>query len=317
MLSTPATAVELVRAFAEAGLPAGVLNMVIGSGSEVGDEIVSNRHVRAVSFTGSNEVGASLYRQAAGTLKKVQCEMGGKNPIVVLEDADLQLAAEATAQGAFGSTGQRCTATSRAIVIDSVADDFVARVAALARKVVVGNGLDEKVGMGPSVDEGQHRTVIQYIDIAKEEGAKLVCGGEPLADGPHARGFFTAPTIFDGVTPRMRIAREEVFGPVLSVVRVKSFEEALDAANDVDFGLTSSIYTNDVSRWHRFVEGIETGITHLNSPTMGGEPQLPFGGMKATGVGSREMGKQAIDFFTEIKAVYADYTGRKRETNIY
>jgi aldehyde dehydrogenase (NAD+) len=273
--------------------------------------------VRAISFTGSNEVGAALYRQAAGGLKKVQCEMGGKNPVVVLEDADLALAVEGTVQGAFGSTGQRCTATSRAIVMEEVADRFVAMVAERARKIVVGNGLDEAVGMGPSVDAGQHRTVLQYIDVAKEEGAALVTGGDVLADGPLARGFFTAPTVFDRVTPAMRIAREEVFGPVLSVIRVKSFEEALEAANAVDFGLTSSIYTSDVAKWHRFVDGIETGITHLNSPTMGGEPQLPFGGVKATGVGSREMGKPAIDFFTEIKAVYADYTGRKRETNIY
>jgi aldehyde dehydrogenase (NAD+) len=314
---TPATATALVAAFQKAGLPAGVLNMVIGSGGDVGDEIVANPIVRAVSFTGSNDVGAALYRQAAGTLKKVQCEMGGKNPIVVLEDADLALAAESTAQGAFGSTGQRCTATSRAIVIEDVADRFVALLAEKARKIVVGNGLEAGVDMGPSVDASQHRTVLDAIDMAKREGAALVCGGDALTHGALGRGFFTAPTIFDGVRPGMRLAREEVFGPVLAVIRVKSFEEALAAANDVDYGLTSSIYTNDVSKWHRFVDAIETGITHLNSPTMGGEPQLPFGGMKATGVGAREMGKAGIEFFTEQKAVYADYTGRKRETNIY
>ncbi len=314
---TPATATLLVRAFEEAGLPAGALNMVIGSGGEVGDEIVENRHVRAVSFTGSNDVGARLYERAARSLKKVQCEMGGKNPVVVLEDADLALAAEGTAQGAFGSTGQRCTATSRAIVLESVADRFVEMVADKARRIVVGNGLDESVQMGPSVDRAQFQTVLRYIDIAREEGAELVCGGHALADGPLARGYFVAPTIFDHVRPSMRIAREEVFGPVLAVIRVKSFEEALEAANDADYGLTSSIYTSDVSRWYRFVEAIETGIVHLNSPTMGGEPQLPFGGVKATGVGLREMGKAGIDFFTEVKAVYADYTGRRRETNIY
>ena len=314
---TPATAVALCECFAEAGLPKGVLNMVIGSGSEVGDELVSNPAIKAISFTGSNEIGTALYAQAAKSLKKVQCEMGGKNPIVVLEDADLELAAESTAQGAFGSTGQRCTATSRAIVMESVADAFVAKVVEKAKKITVGNGLDEKIGMGPSVDDGQHQTVLGYIKIANEEGAKLVCGGTRPTEGDLARGFYTMPTVFDHVTPKMRLAKEEVFGPVLAVIRVKTFEEALEAANDVDFGLTSSLYTNDVSKWYKFVDAIETGITHLNSPTMGGEPQLPFGGMKNTGVGSREMGKPAYEFFTELKTVYADYTGRKRETNIY
>jgi acyl-CoA reductase-like NAD-dependent aldehyde dehydrogenase len=312
---TPHTATMLVECFAEAGLPAGVLNMVIGSGSEVGDEIVSNPTVRAISFTGSTEVGTALYMQAAAKLKKVQCEMGGKNPIVVLEDADIELAAEATAQGAFGSTGQRCTATARAIVIDSVADAFVKKVAEKARKLVCGNGLDDRTGMGPSVDDGQFQTVLGLIDVAKKEGAELVCGGSKPAGLEN--GFFVEPTVFDKVKPTMRIAKEEVFGPVLSILRVKTFEEALEVANDVEFGLTSSIYTNDVSKWYKFVDAIETGITHLNSPTMGGEPQLPFGGTKATGVGSREMGKPAIDFFTELKTVYADYTGRKRDTNIY
>ncbi|HVY62556.1 MAG TPA: aldehyde dehydrogenase family protein [Planctomycetota bacterium] len=314
---TPGTATALVECFVEAGLPKGVLNMVIGSGSEVGDELVANPTIRAVSFTGSNEIGTALYVQAAKTLKKVQCEMGGKNPIVVLEDADLDLAAEATVQGAFGSTGQRCTATSRAVVMDSVADAFVAKLAEKAKKIVLGSGLDEKTGMGPSVDEGQHRTVLNYIEVAKQDGAKLVCGGTRPAEGALARGYFTTPTVFDHVTPGMRIAKEEVFGPVLAVIRVKSFEEACEVANDCEYGLTSSLYTHDVSKWYKFVDAIETGITHLNSPTMGGEPQLPFGGMKATGVGSREMGKPAIDFFTELKTVYADYTGRKRETNIY
>jgi aldehyde dehydrogenase (NAD+) len=314
---TPHTATELVRAFHDAGLPKGVLNMVIGSGAEVGDEIVKSRTVRAVTFTGSTEIGAALYRQASETLKKVQAEMGGKNPIVVLADADLDLAAEATAQGAFGSTGQRCTATSRAIVESTVAEAFVARVVEKAKRIRLGAGLDEATGMGPSVDAGQHGTVLSYIDIAKGEGAKLVCGGGRPADPALAHGFFTEPTVFDHVAPSMRIAKEEVFGPVLAVIRVPGFEEALAAANDCDFGLSSSIYTHDVSKWYRFAEEIETGITHLNSPTMGGEPQMPFGGVKQTGVGAREMGRTAVDFYTEVKAVYADYTGRKRESNIY
>jgi len=314
---TPHTATELVRAFHEAGLPKGVLNMVIGSGSEVGDEIVKSKTIRAVTFTGSNEIGAALYRQAAETLKKVQAEMGGKNPMVVLEDADLELAADATAQGAFGSTGQRCTATSRAIVMESVADAFVAKLVEKAKKLTPGAGLDEASGLAPSVDAGQHGTVLSYIEIAKGEGAKLVCGGNKPSGEAHAHGFFTEATIFDHVKPSMRIAKEEVFGPVLAVIRVKTFEEALEAANDCDYGLSSSIYTHDVTKWYRFVDAIETGMTHLNSPTVGSEPQLPFGGVKLTGVGTREMGRTAVDFYTEIKTVYADYTGRKRESNLY
>jgi len=244
----------------------------------------------------------------------VQCELGGKNPLVVLEDADLELAAVATSQGAFGSTGQRCTATSRAIVIDSVADKFVELLAALAQKVVVGDPLAEGVTMGPSVDPGQFKTVLGYLDVARGEGAKLVTGGKRTGED---HGLFVEPTIYDGVRHTMRIAKEEIFGPVLSVIRVKDFDEAVHVANDVDFGLSSSLYTNDVNRMYRFVDLIETGIVHVNSPTVGGEAQAPFGGMKGTGVGTREQGAVAIDFYTELKTVYADYTGTKRTTNIY
>ena len=311
------TAMKVVEIFQQAGVPAGVLNLVIGSGSEVGDELLQHPAVKAVTFTGSNEIGAALYAQGAKRLMKCQCEMGGKNPVVVLEDADLDLAVASTVQGAFGSTGQRCTATSRAVVVDSIADEFVARVKAAAEKIVVGDGAQSGVTMGPSVDESQFKTVLEYLDIGKREGAQLVLGGNRLAGGKYDKGLFVAPTIFDHVKPTMRIAQEEIFGPVLSVIRVEDFEEALDVANGVVYGLSSSIYTQDVSRIFEFADRIETGITHINSATTGGEAHIPFGGMKGTGVGLREQGTVAVDFFTELKAVYVDYTGRKRESNIY
>ncbi|MDT5156007.1 MAG: alpha-ketoglutaric semialdehyde dehydrogenase [Acidobacteriota bacterium] len=315
--NTPATAIRLTEIFAEAGLPAGVLNLILGSGSEAGDEIVSHRAVRAISFTGSNSVGVSLYEQAARRGVRVQCEMGGKNPVVVLEDADLGLAVESTAQGAFGSTGQRCTATSRAVVVDAIADEFVARVVERANSLRLGDGMAPETEVGPLVDASQFKTVLSYMDIGREDGAELMCGGGP-ADGAGLRkGYFIKPTVFDRVTPDMRIAREEVFGPFLSVLRVKDFEEALQVANDSEYGLSSSIFTNDAARVFRFVEEIETGMTHINSPTTGGEAHVPFGGIKSTGVGSFEQGSTALDFYTELKVVYVDYTGRKREGNLY
>ncbi len=315
--TTPWTADLVTRVFADAGLPDGVINLVHGSGREVGQVIVEHPDIPALSFTGSNEVGCRLYQDGAARLKKVQCEMGGKNPLIVLGDADVELAAVATAQGAFGSTGQRCTATSRAIVVEDVADAFVARVVELANKLKVGNGIHDGVDMGPSVDEGQMNTVLKYHAIAKEEGAKLMCGGTRLTDGDLAHGYFTAPTVYDHVAGDSRLAQEEIFGPVLSVIRVKDWAEAIEVANSVEYGLTSSVFTKDVARAMEYVDEIETGMLHVNSPTVGGEAHLPFGGMKATGVGQREMGQTAIDFFTEWKTVYIDYTGTKRDSKLY
>ncbi len=298
-------------------MPAGVLNLILGSGSEAGDEIVSHPAVKAISFTGSTGIGLELYEQAARRGAAVQCEMGGKNPVVVLEDADMELAVESTAQGAFGSTGQRCTATSRAVVIDSVADEFVRKIVEKAKSIVLGDGANPKAEVGPSVDEGQFNTVLKYIDIGKEDGATLLCGGK-RAEGEHLdKGYFVEPTVFDHVTPDMRIAREEIFGPVLSVLRVKDFDEALSVANDSEFGLSSSIFSNDPAHIFKFVHEIETGMTHINSPTTGGEAHIPFGGTKATSVGAREQGSTSLDFYTELKVVYVDYTGRKREGNLY
>ncbi len=309
--NTPWTAQLITEIFAEAGFPAGVVNMVLGPGSSVGDEIVSNPAVRALSFTGSNQVGQDLYRQGAGRGVKVQCEMGGKNPIVILEDADLELAVEATVQGAFGSTGQRCTATSRAIVVESVADQFVAMLKARASQFKCG------VDLGPVVDGSQFREVMEAIERAKQDGAQLVIGGDRGQGEELAKGFYVQPTIFDHVDPKSFLALEEVFGPVLAVLRVRDLDHALEVANSVRYGLSSSIYSKDSNRIFRFIEHIETGITHVNSPTMGGEAQLPFGGVKDTGVGAREQGSVAIDFFTELKTVYIDYTGQKRESKIY
>jgi aldehyde dehydrogenase (NAD+) len=311
---TPWTADLVARVFIDAGVPRGVLNLVTGPGGAVGEVLIADPRVAAISFTGSNEVGIRLYAKGAARGAKVQCEMGGKNPIVVLDDADLELAAQATAQGAFGSTGQRCTATSRAIVMSSVADAYVQRVVALARAVRVGNGAEDGTTMGPCVDRTQLETVLRYFDIAKTDGARLCTGGTRVAN---LDGFFVAPTVYDHVTPGMRIAQEEIFGPVLSVLRVDSLDEALEVANGVAYGLTSSIYSKDVGRVFRFLDRIESGITHVNSPTMGGEAQLPFGGIKATGVGHREMGRTAIEFYSELKTVYVDFTGAARSSKVY
>jgi alpha-ketoglutaric semialdehyde dehydrogenase len=314
---TAFTAMMVIEIFQQAGVPGGVLNLVIGSGNDVGDELLENPAVKAVSFTGSNEVGASIYAKGAKRMIKVQCEMGGKNPVVVLRDADLNLAVEGTLQGAFGSTGQRCTATSRVIVEESIADEFVRLLIERSSQLKVGDGSQGDVKVGPSVDDAQFNTVLKYLNIGKQEGATLACGGDRLRGVEYDKGLFVAPTIFDHVKPHMRIAQEEIFGPVLSVIRVKDLQQALEVANGVTFGLSSSIYTRDVSKVFEFIDHIETGITHVNSSTTGGEAQVPFGGIKGTGVGPREQGSGALDFYTELKAVYVDYTGAKRESLVY
>lgn len=314
---TPATGVRICEIFEEAGVPKGVLNLILGSGAEIGDEIVSHPAVKAISFTGSTATGIRLYEQVARRGAKVQCEMGGKNPVVVMEDCDLDLAIESTAQGAFGSTGQRCTATSRAVVVDKIADEFVNKIVERAKKMRIGAGDDSNTEMGPIVDEKQFKTVLQYMDIGREDGAEMLTGGKRAEGDGLENGYFVEPTVFDRVMPDMRIAQEEIFGPVLSVLRVKDFDEAIIVANDSEYGLTSSIFTNDPNLIFRFVQEIETGMTHINSPTTGGEAHIPFGGVKMTGIGAREQGSTALDFYTELKVVYVDYTGRKREGNLY
>lgn len=314
--NAPATAVRLVEIFERAGLPAGVLNLIIGSGSEAGDEIINHRAVRGVSFTGSTEVGMKLYAQVAQRGGKALCEMGGKNPIVILEDADIDLAVESTLMGAFGASGQRCSATSRAIVVNEVADEFVSKLADKAKNIKVGNGALDDTKMGPVVDNYQYENILRYINSGREEGAEMLCGGA-LRENGCERGYFIQPTVFDRVTSEMTIAREEIFGPVLAVMRAKNFNNALEIANDSEYGLTSAIFTRDNSRIHRFVEEIETGVTHVNSPTVGGEAHIPFGGVKATSIGDRELGSTALDFYTDLKIVYVDYTGETRKVSFY
>ena len=313
--TTPLTAMKLVEIFERAGLPPGVLNLIVGSSSEVGDTITRNPAVRGVSFTGSSENGTQIYTSCASRGVKAQCEMGGKNPVIVLEDADLDLAVDGIVSGAFGSTGQRCTATSRAVLQESIADQVISKMVERVSKWKVGNGLEPDVQMGPLVSAQQLTTVEEYIQIGTREGAKLVIGGKKPANVP--RGFFIEPTIFDRVRPEHRIAREEIFGPVLSVLRAKDYEEAMTLANTSEYGLTSSIYTNNAGYIFDFCERIETGMVHVNSPTVGGEAQIPFGGMKSSGVGEREQGPTALDFYTDVKVVYIDYTGAARTSKFY
>jgi acyl-CoA reductase-like NAD-dependent aldehyde dehydrogenase len=314
---TPLTGTKIVEIFEAAGFPPGVLNMVMGSGSVVGDEIVNNPDVHALSFTGSNDVGCALYEQGSRRGIRVQCEMGGKNPLIVLSDADLNLAVEGAVQGGFGSTGQRCTAASRVIVEETVAEKFTDLLLKRLENYKVGNGMDSQTDMGPSVEEGQLNTVLKYIEIGKSEGARLLKGGNRLSGGAYAKGYFVEPTVFDNVTMEMRIAQEEIFGPVVSIIRANDFEDAVEMANNVKFGLSASLYSNDMSKALKFVDHAEVGKVHINSPTIGGEAQAPFGGTKATGIGPREQGTEVFDFYTEVKTVYIDYTGKKRETNIY
>ena len=314
---TPLTAVKIVEVFEEAGVPPGVLNMVMGSGATVGDEIVNHPDVHGISFTGSNDVGCALYEQASRRGIRVQCEMGGKNPLVVLSDADLSLAVEGALQGGFGSTGQRCTAASRVIVEEPVADRFTEMLLERTSRLRVGNGMDPQTDMGPAVEENQMNTVLKYIEIGASEGARLRAGGKRLQSGSHAKGYFVEPTLFDNVKPDMRIAQEEIFGPVIGVLRAKNFEDAVEIANRVKFGLSASLYSHDIAKIMRFAELSEVGKVHINSPTIGGEAQAPFGGTKATGIGPREQGTEVFEFYTEVKTVYIDYTEKKRETSIY
>jgi aldehyde dehydrogenase (NAD+) len=305
---TPATSILLADIYEQAGLPPGVFNMLVGSGSVVGEAIVNSPVLRAVSFTGSNEVGGALYAKAAQRGAKVTCEMGGKNAVIVMADADLDKAAAAIHGGAFGSTGQRCTATSRVIAGPSVKDALIERLVDGAKKIKIGPGLDETVDMGPAVDEKQWKTDFDYIRIGQQEGARLVLGGkQPEQLG---KGYFVEPTIFDNVASNMRIFREEIFGPVLCVSTAKNLEEALQFANGVEYGLTTSIFTENIDTIMSFVEEVETGMVHVNEPTVGGEAQLPFGGTKATGVGEREMAEEGLNFFTELKTVFINYSGK-------
>ena len=315
--NTPGTATMIAEVLVDAGLPKGVFNLVTGPGGAVGNTLIDSPAVQAVSFTGSNSIGSALNQRAAKRGIKVTAEMGGKNPVVVLDDADLDLAVSGIMGGAFGSTGQRCTATSRVVVTRGVAQKVTDALVAGAKKLKVGNGLHEGVDMGPAVDQSQLDTDLEYVKVAQDEGAKLLTGGRRLTDGALEKGYFVEPTVFGGVKPGMRIHQEEVFGPVISIVEVGDFEEALAAANGVEFGLSASIYARDANSIMKFVERSEVGMVHVNNPTVGGEAQLPFGGWKSTGVGEREMAEEGAHFFTQLKTVFFDYTGAPRTSKIY
>jgi aldehyde dehydrogenase (NAD+) len=313
---TPLSAVNFVKVLEDAGIPPGVVNMVTGDGDEVGTPLTTSDVVRVVSFTGSTHVGRIVNQAAAPGFKKVHLEMGGKNVIMIMDDADLELAVDGCLWGGFGTTGQRCTAASRVVVHEKVYKEFVRQFVERARSLVVGDGLDEKTQMGPSNSESQLQTVMKYVKIGGDEGATLTTGGNRLESGRYAKGYFHEPTIFTDVAPGMRIAREEIFGPVVSVIPCRSLEEAIEVGNGVEYGLSAAIYTRDINRAFTAMRDLYTGIFYVNAPTIGAEVHLPFGGTKNTGNGHREAGVAALDVFSEWKSVYVDFSGRLQRAQI-
>ena len=313
---TPLSTFNLVRALTDAGLPKGVINVVSGFGASVGTPLAEHADVRAISLTGSSEVGRIVGGIAAKSFKHCSLELGGKNPMIVLDDANLDLAIEGGLWGGFGTTGQRCTATSRIIVQKGVYREFIDRYVERAKKLKIGNGLDESVEMGPAINQKQLQTDLSYVEIGKNEGAKLLCGGNRLEEGEYKNGWFMQPTVFTDVEPTMRIAQEEIFGPVVSIIRCDDLEDAMTIANGIEYGLSSSLYTKDVNKAFAAIRDLNAGITYINAPTIGAEVHLPFGGTKATGNGHREGGIGAIEFFTEWKSVYVDYSDKLQKAQI-
>ena len=313
---TPKTAATLVEILVEAGVPEGVINIVHGGGNEVGTAIVEHDDVELVSFTGSTAVGKKISEIASRSLKRVSLELGGKNAEIVMNDANLELALDGVLWGAFGTTGQRCTATSRLILHKDIHDKFLDMLAKRASKLKLGSGLDESVEVGPCVNEAQREKIHSYVEIGKKEGATLVIGGKAAKGGDLDKGWFYEPTIFAGVTPEMTIAREEIFGPVLSVLKADSIEHAIDLLNATIYGLSSAVYTRNVNDAFKAIRDIKAGITYINAPTIGAETHMPFGGVKQTGNGHREGGAGAFDFFTETKTVYVDYSDTLQRAQI-
>lgn len=310
---TPAVSAAFVKVFEDAGLPAGVLNLVLGAG-QAGAALVSHPDVRVISFTGSTDTGLKVYTQAAGLGKKVSLEMGGKNAIIVLDDANLDLAVQAITWSAYGTTGQRCTATSRLIVQKGIKSRLVDALVESARAARVGDGLNDGVNVGPLVNQKALEKVEYYVGVGQSEGAGLVIGGGRPSELP--KGYFYQPTLFASVTPEMRVAREEIFGPVLSVIEVDSLEQAVEVNNSVPYGLSSSIFTENVNAAFRAMRDLTTGIVYINHGTTGAEIQFPFGGTRGTGNGMREAGQTALDSFTEWKSVYVDYSGQLQRAQI-
>jgi aldehyde dehydrogenase (NAD+) len=313
---TPHCAVLIVELLEQAGFPAGVVNLVTGSGEEVGMPLVEDRDVAVISFTGNGATGTAIATKAAAHGKRLSMELGGKNGIVVLSDADLDLATDGIIWSAFGTTGQRCTACSRLIVEEPVADALVERVADRAGRLRLGPGIEPTTDVGPLINAAAVEKSERYVEIGRSEGARLVTGGRRATGEGLAGGQFFEPTVLDGVDPLSRLGQEEVFGPVLAVIRVPDYGAAVEALNDVPYGLSSSIYTRDANTAFRAMRDFETGIVYVNAGTIGAETHLPFGGMKATGNGHREAGHAALDTFTEWKAVYVDYSGRLQRAQI-
>jgi aldehyde dehydrogenase (NAD+) len=313
---TPLSTYNLVQILVEAGLPRGVVNVVTGDGPSAGAPLVQHPDVPVISFTGSTAVGKLVAERCAPTFKHYSLEMGGKNIIIVMDDANIDLAIDGAIWGGFGTTGQRCTAASRIAVHSKVYKEFLGRLVDRARVLKIGNGLDPGIEMGPAINEAQLNQVIEYVKVGTSEGAQLMSGGHRLKDGAFARGWFHEPTVFGGVHPKMRIAQEEIFGPVVSVMPTESLEEALDIANGVVYGLSAAIYTRDVNKAFCAARDIFTGIVYINAPTIGAETHLPFGGTKQTGNGHREAALTALDFFTEWKTIYIDYSDRLQRAQI-
>ena len=313
---TPLLAVRLVEILEEAGLPKGVLNLVLGSGGDLGDHLVSHPGVDLISFTGSSDTGSHISEIAGRLLKRVSCELGGKNAIVVLDDADVDLSLDGIVWSAFGTSGQRCTAASRVIAHKGVAKDLVDKLVGRAKKLRLGNGLDASTDVGPVVSSSQLERVHSFIPMAEKEGATVAAGGRIPTEGPLAKGFFHEPTVLVDVKPNMRVAQEEIFGPVTAVIEVSSVDEAIKVLNSTKYGLSSSIYTRNVNNAFRFMRDAETGIVYVNAGTIGAEIQLPFGGMKATGNGHREAGRAALDVYSEWKSIYVDYSGKLQRAQI-
>jgi len=313
---TPLSTYNLTQVLAEAGLPPGVLNVVFGLGPDAGAPILDHPDVGLVSFTGSTEVGRIVSQACAPTFKKCHLEMGGKNIIIVMDDANLELAIEGAVWGGFGTSGQRCTAASRVAVQKGVYREFVEKFVARVKALKVGDGLDAATQMGPCINEQQLQTAMKYVGIGSGEGAKLSAGGHRLETGAHARGWFHEPTVFTNCDPKMRICQEEIFGPVVSVIPFDTFDDALSIANGVNYGLSAAIYTRNVNQAFRAQRDLETGIVYVNAPTIGAETHLPFGGTKNTGNGHREAGLAALDFYSEWKTVYVDYSDRLQRAQI-
>ncbi|MCY0897796.1 MAG: aldehyde dehydrogenase family protein [Firmicutes bacterium] len=310
---TPWIGVRIVEDLLEAGLPPRAISLILGAGGEAGEALVSDRRIRALSFTGSNAVGARLQQLLVGRSVKVTMEMGGKNAVVVAPSADLDLAAQGVVQGAFGAAGQRCTATSRVLVHEAILAEFTQRLSVRTRALAVGPSERDGITVGPLISEEQLKRCLEYVQDAVHRGAAVIVGGDR---GPEP-GFFMQPTILDRVTDSMPVASEEIFGPVLALMPYRTLDEAIRRTNHVPYGLSASIYTRDLAESHQFIHGVDVGMVHVNNPTIGGEAQLPFGGVKASGLGPREMGHEGTLFFTEVKTVFMDYSGTPRIGNFY